>query len=445
MTDNPQCKSRARHWCFTLNNYTDTDIMKLKIYAEEKCRYMVFGKEKGEKGTIHLQGYLQLSKATAGQTIKNQSKLLRLWMTPANGQGTSARDYCLKEDKDAYQFGNFIDHAATASRANAKKGNAASTAMWKDLKDRIFAGATEKHILDSHPHIFFKHHTGITKAVGLANAIPKRTEKTCVHVLIGPPGCGKTSYATHLAGQDGYYLYSSPNKVWWSNYDGTSTVLMDDFHGNYPFGDFKLLTDKYAHQVPVHGNLINFNPKKIIVTSNLYPEDWWKQDVVGTHGLAALFRRFNVYEEWNEEEEKFIPVKTHRGLWTEGCVCPPDSETAETLELEDPPLKRKKMVRESALLDDSEFDLGNYNLEDFPSTSTSPPLSKRRKVLKDLPGKPLGDLTKSLANVAETRIVPDPILIDSESASSEIDSDDSSGSFDDLFESDSGEELSEQF
>jgi len=47
---------RAKHWCFTLNNYTPDDVDKLSTPNLLIASYLVFGKEVGESGTPHLQG-----------------------------------------------------------------------------------------------------------------------------------------------------------------------------------------------------------------------------------------------------------------------------------------------------------------------------------------------------------------------------------------------------
>ena len=169
--------------------------MKLKLYAEEKCRYITFGREKCPKTeTPHLQGYMQLKQVTAGTTVKNQSKCLTIWLHPANGSGTEARDYCLKEDKNAYQWGDFMDHPRRNKdgriTAGAVAGNKASTEMWHSLNDKINAGATELEIKNQFPGVYFKHTSGIKSGIAISNAIPRRTKKTCVHVIIGPAGVG---------------------------------------------------------------------------------------------------------------------------------------------------------------------------------------------------------------------------------------------------------------
>ena len=50
-----QASARIR-WCFTLNNYTEL------ITSIEGSKRWVIGEEIGEKGTKHLQGYVEFEK-----------------------------------------------------------------------------------------------------------------------------------------------------------------------------------------------------------------------------------------------------------------------------------------------------------------------------------------------------------------------------------------------
>lgn len=48
----------GKRFCFTFNNYTEEEEKKLKEELEKNAKYAVFGHEKGEEGTKHLQGFV---------------------------------------------------------------------------------------------------------------------------------------------------------------------------------------------------------------------------------------------------------------------------------------------------------------------------------------------------------------------------------------------------
>ena len=50
--------SIGKYWMFTINNPTEEDNPKLWQFVE----YMIFQVEKGEEGTVHLQGYVCFKK-----------------------------------------------------------------------------------------------------------------------------------------------------------------------------------------------------------------------------------------------------------------------------------------------------------------------------------------------------------------------------------------------
>lgn len=60
-TSSPSTKQIApsKRWCFTLNNYDESDIEALSSIVPECCNYGIVGKEIGENGTPHLQGYIE--------------------------------------------------------------------------------------------------------------------------------------------------------------------------------------------------------------------------------------------------------------------------------------------------------------------------------------------------------------------------------------------------
>lgn len=61
---NSSPSSPSYRWCFTLNNYTDNEVKTLKANVPKYCKKGLIGKEKGESGTPHLQGFVSFIKKT---------------------------------------------------------------------------------------------------------------------------------------------------------------------------------------------------------------------------------------------------------------------------------------------------------------------------------------------------------------------------------------------
>lgn len=96
--------TRVCRWVFTLNNYTDDEVNHLVTALEPATTYLVFGREVGESGTPHLQGFFQLKNSTRFNAVK-QLVGNRAWIAKAVGTTQQASDYCKKEG-DFEEFGD---------------------------------------------------------------------------------------------------------------------------------------------------------------------------------------------------------------------------------------------------------------------------------------------------------------------------------------------------
>lgn len=96
---------RARGWVFTLNNYTDADQQRLRDAIDgNTISYLVFGREVGEHGTPHLQGFIYLRTARAFNTVRALLGSERIHLERMRGTPKQASDYC-KKDGDYEEFG----------------------------------------------------------------------------------------------------------------------------------------------------------------------------------------------------------------------------------------------------------------------------------------------------------------------------------------------------
>lgn len=97
--------SQAKRWCFTLNNYSEDEYHSIRANLESKANFAVIGKEVGESGTPHLQGYCSLQSKIRLTGLK---KILcsRVHAEVARGTDKQNLIYCSKTDKSAWIFGS---------------------------------------------------------------------------------------------------------------------------------------------------------------------------------------------------------------------------------------------------------------------------------------------------------------------------------------------------
>lgn len=60
----------AKHWCFTWNNYRESDLDPISLYFRASAVKYVYQEERGESGTPHLQGYVEFRTKKRMVTLK---------------------------------------------------------------------------------------------------------------------------------------------------------------------------------------------------------------------------------------------------------------------------------------------------------------------------------------------------------------------------------------
>lgn len=91
-------RSTSTRWCLTLNNFTEEDLTKWDtVFSDELVtKYAIYGREVGDNGTPHLQGFVILNSSSRLTQIKG---LLgdRVHAEFTKGTSKQAADYCKKE------------------------------------------------------------------------------------------------------------------------------------------------------------------------------------------------------------------------------------------------------------------------------------------------------------------------------------------------------------
>jgi len=119
-----------------------------------------------------------------------------------------------------------------------------------------------------------------------------------VELHYGPPGCGKTRVVTERCVD----LWKAPlgKGGWFNRYDGHPDVLMDDFAGKMShtsLTDLLRLLDRYPESVPTKGGFCAWKPKRVFITTNIHPFDWYEWAGREVH-YPALRRRFTRIIAW---------------------------------------------------------------------------------------------------------------------------------------------------
>jgi len=260
--------SRARNFMFTLNNYTDEHIEKL---AQLPCRAMGYGKEIGENGTPHLQGWVCFENARVFNAVRK--KFLGAHLEIMRSRLETNRKYCMK-DGDYFERGDI-------PVTQEAKGQ-----MEKDRWERIKTLAQEGKVEEIEGGVYCRLFKTL-KAIAAEHA-PKLVANDKLDNLwyYGASGTGKSK----LARQDNPGAYIKLNNKWWDGYNGEDVVIIDDFD-KYDIGlsgHLKRWSDHYPFPAEYKGGVKLIRPKRIIVTSNYTPEEIWDDEAT----LGPIRRRF---------------------------------------------------------------------------------------------------------------------------------------------------------
>lgn len=133
---------RSRNYCFTLNNYTDDDLQSLRRRGEELLsrdgpnglRFMVIGREVGESGTPHLQGYVEFWTQRSFAAVKRFIHQ-RAHVELRRGTSEQAYVYCTKSG----QYSTLGTRSVPVTVARARGGDA-ERQRWDDARKAAIEG-----------------------------------------------------------------------------------------------------------------------------------------------------------------------------------------------------------------------------------------------------------------------------------------------------------------
>jgi len=273
-----------QYWMFTINNPQEEDI---PPNVWDDVMYVIWQHEQGENGTEHIQGYVAFNIKKSISWLKANCDARAHW-EGRKGTHEEAKAYCSKEDTrldGPWTWGS-------DDKIPKKKGERTDL---KRVYEKLSTGSTEFDIMTD-PDLFpvWARYYRAIERYELLNQ-PKRNWITFTQVYWGTSGCGKTRRAHYEASlkDDGtvgepYYVLRKPqgSAVYWDGYKGEKHIIIDEFYGWIPRTMMQVLCDRYPAIIDTKGGARNFTAKKIWITSNDPPEQWWHRA-----GLGAMTRR----------------------------------------------------------------------------------------------------------------------------------------------------------
>lgn len=268
-------KISSRHYLLTLNNPEYALEDELAQYLQDNiltgynCNLEI-----GESnGVLHYQFMVCLKRDQKPSYVK------KLWPQAHNeicDDPYASWTYCAKDETR-------VAGPWTGGQGPAGQGRRTDITA---LRDAVLNGATDVDLFKTHTRSYLAYYNGIER-IRLALAKP-RSEPTELYIILGPTGTGKTRF---VAEKEPDLYWKQPGSQWWDGYHGQEAVILDDFYGWMAPHELLRLADRYPLMVQVKGSQVNFNSKRLYITSNKVPTHWWKEETMSKYDMSALWRR----------------------------------------------------------------------------------------------------------------------------------------------------------
>lgn len=265
-------RPQGKHWCFTVNNYTQAELLP----HDDDYVYMVIGYEVGKDGTPHLQGYVCMKKT---RTLPAMKKIMpRAHLELMKGTPEQAAEYCKKDGKFD-EKGTFPVYRNKDTNSATKKRNA-DYALAVELAKR-------QKLYECDPGMLLRFGSSLRMIQKDHPAQVADNDWLCGIWMYGPPGVGKSRSARWMFPNG----YPKPVNKWWDGYQNEDYVLIDDIEPvHHVLGHhIKQWADHYPFTAEQKGTSIRIRPKVIVITSNYTIDEIW----TGTMA-EAIKRRFIV-------------------------------------------------------------------------------------------------------------------------------------------------------
>ena len=241
---------KARHWILTIPQH-------------EFLPYL-------PGGVLYLRGQLELGAQNAYShwqlvaSFSSQQRLAaikKIFGESVHAEPTrseSALEYVWKEETAV--AGTRFELGNRPMRRNCSED-------WESVRESAKRGR-----LDDVPADIFVRHYSALRRISADYAEPIAVEREII-VYWGPTGTGKSRRAWSEGGLDSYP--KDPCTKFWCGYRGQQHVILDEFRGQIGISHILRWFDRYPCLVEQKGSSTVLSCKRIWVTSNLDPRQWY--------------------------------------------------------------------------------------------------------------------------------------------------------------------------
>lgn len=215
--------ARAKRWCFTLNNFTPAELTALQNHGEgitdnSTFSYLVLGREVGQGGTPHLQGFFCLRSQLRLRSVKALGGLGRAHLEIARGSPGQASAYCKKD-------GDFDEYGELPGGTQGRRTD------FEELRDWIKAqdpAPSLRDVGENFPHLLGRYPGAVRQFIDLYGKRPtlvggpvRNWQQRLINVINGDPD---DRHVIFVVDPDGKKGKSWLTRYWYSTRDDIQTL-----------------------------------------------------------------------------------------------------------------------------------------------------------------------------------------------------------------------------